>query len=214
MTPSELVTFIRQRNNIVGDNFWSDEELLGYVYDACLQMARDAYVIERVYTTTTTAGVNEYVYPTNTIAIKRVTYDGKKLDPISFREDDQLTGLNQATTSRGSPQYYAVYNETLYLRPIPDDALTLKIFSFNEPQTIDTTSTLEIPSQFHADTCDLANSYIKAKENNFSGAQYWMTQWEKKLVKIKSWQRKRLRADANANVLDIDSLTNSFLGTV
>jgi hypothetical protein len=214
MTPSELVTFIRQRHNVVSDNFWSDTEILGYVHDACMQLARDALCIERVYTTTTVAGTQEYSYPSSTISIKRITWNGEKLQPISFREDDQLTGLNQATTSQGDPQYYAIWNETLYLRPIPSSAQTLTIFSYNEPQTLTITSTLEIPSIFHADTADLALSYMHAKEKNFQGAQYWRNEWDKKLLKAKQWSRKRLRGDSFSSVMDVDSMNESFLGTV
>lgn len=214
MTPTELVTAIRNRYNAVGDTFWSDSEILDLVWGACTEMAREAQVIERVYTTTTVAGTQQYAFPTNTIAIKRVTYNGQKLQPISFREDDQLTGLNQSLTTQSTPQYYFVFNEVLYLRPLPDSAVTLEIYSFNAPQEITTTSTLEIPTQYHIDCIDYALSVMHAKEKNFEGAQYYRGEWEKKLARIKNWQRQRLRSDANAAVVNIDTMNESFLGTV
>ncbi len=214
MTPTELETYIRQRHNVVGDTFWSSAEILGLVWSACLEMAREAYVIERLYTTTTVAGTQAYSYPTNTIAIKRVTYDGAKLQRIDMREDDQITGQYQTTTSQGNSQYYYTWNDTLYLRPLPSAAVTLEIFSFNEPQEITTGSTLEIPSQFHVDTVDYVLSCMHAKEKNYEGAQYWKDQWDKRLVKIKAWQRKRLRSDGFTSVKDMDSISASFLGVV
>lgn len=213
MTPTELITYIRQRHNAVGDNFYSDSEILAYVYDACLQMGRE-FVIERTYTTTTVAGTREYSYPTNTIAIKRVTYDGAKLKPFNFREDDLITGLYETTASQGTPQFYAVWNETLYLRPIPDAARTLKIYSFNEPQVITTTSTLEIPTQFHVDTADYVIAMLQAKEQNYEGSRYWMQNWEKRLLKIRQWSMKRLRRDANAHVINVEATPETYLGTV
>jgi hypothetical protein len=215
MTPTQLINAIRQRHNAVGDNFYSDEEILSYVYEACCILAREARVIEAVYTTTTTSGTREYSYPTNTIAIKRVEYNGAKLQPISFREDDQITGLNASTTSTGTPQYYSIWNETLYLRPIPNSSsATLKIFSFNEPQSLTTLSTLEIPTQFQPDTILFALSWMAGKERNFESATYFMNEWEKRVEKAKAWSKKRLRGDSLTNVVDLESMSESFLGTI
>lgn len=214
MTPTELTTYIRQRNNVVGDTFWSDDEILGLVWSACFEMAREALVIEALYSTTTVAGTQSYAYPTNTIAIKRVTYDGAKLQHIDMRDDDQITGQYQSSTSQGNAQYYYVWNNTIYLRPVPSSAVTLQIFSFNEPQEIDTSSTLEIPSQFHIDTVDYVLSCMHAKEQNYQGAKYYKDLWDDRLKKIKAWQRKRLRSDGFSSVKDMDSISASFLGVV
>lgn len=212
MTPTELQTFIRQKYNIVGDNFWSDEEIYNIIWEASYQLAREAYVIEGTYTTTTVAGTQSYSYPTNAIALKRVTWYGRKLQPINMREDDSLTGNLQSSTSQGDPQFYYVWDETIYLRPIPSSAQTLQIFSFDKPQRITSSSTLDVPEQFHMDMVDFVLSNIHAKEKNFAGAQYYLGLWQAKVAKIKAWQRKRLRSDAFSNVQDIDSLSETFVG--
>lgn len=214
MTPTELVTYIRQRHNVVGDTFWSDAEILNLVWGACFDMAREALVVENVYTTTTVAGTQAYSYPTSAIAIKRITYDGAKLEKIDFREDDQITGQYSSSTSQGNSQYYYIWNEQIYLRPIPSSAVTLQIYVFNEPQQITTASTLEIPTQFHLDTVDYALSCMHAKEKNFAGSKYYDDRWAARLLKIKAWQRKRLRADGFTSVKDMDSISSSFLGVV
>lgn len=214
MTLTELVTFIRQRHNAVGDSFWSDAELYNLIWAACLEMAREALVIENTYTTSTVAGTQEYTYPTNAIGIKRVTWDGAKLKKISFREDDSITGQNAETTGQGNPAYYFIWNDTIYLRPIPSSVATLKIFTFNEPQALSTTSSLEIPRQFHVDVADYVLSCMHSKEKNYSGAQYYRNLWDKKLLRIKAWQRKRLRTDDFAAVNDTESLAENFVGSI
>jgi len=218
MTPAELETHARRRYNASGDTFFSQEEILSYLYHACLNMAREALVIERTYTTTTVAGTQEYSYPTNTISIKRVTYNGSKLQPITFREDDALTGYNQGTSTQGTPQYYAIWNETLYLRPIPDSAVTLKVFSYSEPQSISITSTLEVPSLFHMDLLDFVNAEMAAKDENWRKADYYMDQWMnnplKGLQAAKRWSQKKKRGDSFAGVQDEERLGVSILGMV
>lgn len=212
-TPTELETIIRQRSNTVGDSFWSSDEMLSLFWMAHIEMAREALCIERIYTTTSVADQQDYDYPTQTIAIKRITYDGEKLEPITMREDDALTLSDMDTTSTGRPKYYFVWNNTLYLRPIPDTSdLEIKIFSFNEPQEILTTSTFEIPSQFVPDTQYYVLSAMAVKEGDVSRANFYQGMWAEAVRRCKAWTRKRLRGDAFAAVQDADSLPLSLLG--
>lgn len=214
MTPTQIETAARNAYNSIGDSFFSSDEILGLLYDACLELAREALLIERVYSTTTVAGTQEYDFPTNTIAIKRVTYDGHKLRPITFREDDAVTGLDQSDTTQGTPQYYYQWNETLGLRNIPDDAKELKIYSYNEPSEIDTTSTLEIPTSFHRGLVNYIVSEMAAKDMNLNHAQYYKQKWDKVVLDAKKWARKRKRTDGFGNVQDEDTMVETYLGTV
>lgn len=205
MTPTQILTAARNRYNAIGDNFWSDDELLGLLYDACLDLTRESFLIERTYSTSTVASQQEYSYPTDTIAIKRITYDGKKLIPITMREDDQITGLDQDTTSTGTPTYYFIWNETISLRPIPSDVGTLKIYSYNEPAELLISSTLEIPTQFHMDTVNYLVSEMAAKDKSFSHAKWYLEKWEKAKLRAKAFARKQKRGDAMAHVMDEES---------
>lgn len=214
MTPTELVTYIRQRHNVVGDSFWSDQEILNLVWAACFEMSREGLVIEATPTSSTVIGTRAYAIPSNTIAIKRVTYNGEKLQRIDFREDDQITGQYESSTSQGNSQYYSQWNGYIYLRPIPSAVVTLQFYTFKEPSQITTTSTLEIPTQFHLDTLEYALAAMHAKEQNFAGSKHYEDRWQAALAKIKAWQRKRLRTDGFTSVKDMDSISASFLGVV
>lgn len=214
MTPTELMTAIRQRNNSVGDSFWSDAEMLGLIEAACLDLARKAQVIERVYTTTTVAGQQEYSYPSNTISIKRVTYNGRKLTPITMREDDALTLSNSTTLATGSPEYYFIWNDTLYLRSVPDDAQALKIFSYNRPQTLTVASTIEVPEQFQMDLIWYCLAEMLAKEKNYTGSQFYADKWEKVVADARKWQRMRKRGDSFTAVQDLETLPTTVIGAI
>ena len=214
MTPTEIETAARNKYNAIGDSFFSQEEVLDLMLQACNELARDCFMIQATYTTSTVASQQEYSYPTNTIAIKRITYDGKKLKQITFREDDSITGLNQSTTATGTPQYYFVWNETISLRPIPSSVATLKIYSFNEHSAITTSSTLEIPSQFHMDIVDFIVSEMAAKDSNFTAAKYYSDRWEKKKLDAKRWVRKQFRGDSFSVVQDEDQMIEGYLGIV
>lgn len=214
MTITQLLTSARRRYNSVNDSFFADEELINILYDACLDFARTTLCIERVYTTSTVASQQEYDYPTSTIAIKRIQYDGKKLQPINMRQDDSITALNQSTTATGDPQYYYIYNETIYLRPIPAGVGTLKIWTYNEAQELTVSSTLEIPTQFHLDLVDYMASEMAAKDLNFTTAKYYLEKWERRKAEAKKWTQKKKRTDGFGSVMDEEISIETYLGVI
>ena len=215
MNLTELETAARNKYNAVGDTNWSSAEIRDLAYQACMELATECYVIENVYSTTTVSGTQEYAYPTYAIAIKRVTYNGGKLEPIGFRQDDALTMNNQALTSTGTSQYYAFWDNTLILRPIPDGAYTLKVYAYVEPQQITaSTSTLEVPTRCHINLVDFIVSEMAAKDQNFNMAKWYRDRWDSYKIKEKILTRKRMRADGFSQVKDEESLPNTLLGAV
>lgn len=214
MTPTQIELAARNRYNAVGDSFWSQDEILMLLYDACLDMARECLLIENTYTTSTVASQQEYAYPTTTMAIKRITYNGSKLKKINFREDDSITGLNQSTTSTGTPQFYFIWNDTISLRPIPTDVGTLKIYSFNEPAELTINSSIEIPTQFHMDLVNYIVSEMAAKDSNINVAQYYLNKWDKAKLNAKRWAKKRLRTDSFSTVQDEEMSVEGYFGIV
>lgn len=215
MLPSDLELAARRRYNAIGDTNWSSPEFWELIFLACQELARDALCIERTYTATTTISQQEYGYPTNTISIKRVTFDGVKLEPITMREDDRLTMNDSATTSTGTPQYYFAWNNVISLRPIPSAAKTLKIWSYNEPQTITTGSqALEVPEMFHMDIVNFILSEMYMKDKDANTAQIYLNRWEKNKLDARKWMQRKKRGDTFGYVLPEEALTTTYLGPV
>lgn len=202
MTPDQLEEYSRQRYNAVNDTFWSSTEIMSYITAASNDLARDTFVIERTYETTTVSGTQGYDYPTNAKDIKRVTWNGVKLIPIDMRLDDAMTGMNMATTDTGNPESYFIWNRTIYLRPIPGSAATLKLWTHNYPSTVSSTSTLEVPDEYHYDLADCVNMHMALKDQNFTAATYYGQLWEKKKSDIRKDMRRKKRADGFATVKD------------
>lgn len=215
MTPVELETAARRKYNAVGDTFYSQAEILDLAYQGCLEMVNEClYLIPKVLSTTTVSGAQQYSFPTNVVAAKRVTYDGVKLQKIDDRDDDTLTLGNSTTTATGSSRYYWQFNDTFYLRPIPDSALVLKVFGYAEPQALTSSSVLEIPSQFHMDLVNFIVSEMCAKDENFTMASYYMGRWEKGVARAKRFAQKAKRTDSFSAVKDEEGLANTILGAV
>ncbi len=213
MTPDEVVLMARRRYNSVGDNNYSDAELYDVIYAACLEVCDEAYPVERTYTTTTVSGTQGYDFPENAIAIKRATWDGRKLTYIDMLEDDAITGLNMTTTATGNPEFYFIWNRTVYLRPTPGSAATLKIWSFNKQGEISTGSTtIEIPEEHHARLVNPLLSAMTAKDQNYDAATYYLNLWEKDKIKIRQSMRRQKRADKFAVVKDEQMVVETYVG--
>lgn len=212
MSPTDIEQAAREQYNAVGDTFFSQSAVMTLIYRACRELAERAKVIERTYTASSVASQRTYAYPTNTIAIKRIEYDSVKIDPIDFREDDAINMSTSTTTVTGTPRFYAIWNYTLYLRPVPDAVKTITIYSFGLPQTITSTSTLEIPSLFHDGVVDFVVGKMAAKDQNFKAADYYLSLWEKRVLEAIRWQKQRARTDSFTTVKDEDSLAATAMG--
>jgi hypothetical protein len=215
MTIDQVEQAARERYNAVGEPFWSQSEMWNLMYGACLELAVETLCIERTYSTTTVAATQEYAFPTNVIMVKRVTYDGSKIEPISQRQGDALTLNQNAVTISGAPQWYAQFNETFTLYPTPDDAKTLKVWGIVEPQAITTaTATLEVPSFCHMRLLNYMLAEMYAKDKDFNSAGYYKGLWEKDKIQVKAWMRKMRRGDSPAQVINEERMPTTILGLV
>jgi hypothetical protein len=216
MTPQQVESAARRRYNSEDSTFWSQDEVFKVIYEGELILAREALVIEASTTSTSTDGTRAYSFPSGFIAVKRIEYNGSKLRPIDFREDDLLTLSNSTTTEEGTPQYYVVWNDQVYLRPIPDTSdVTITWYGYKEPTLLTTvSSTLSIPSRFHVDLIEYTASIMAAKDENLRMAQYYEARWMDRVERAKAWQKKRLRTDSFATVKSEEALSQTLLGTV
>src|SRR4051794_5385415 len=119
MTPAQIEAAARNKYNSTGDTFYTSAEIVDYIYQAQLELAQVCPIIEAVYTTTSVASQQEYSYPTNTNTIKRVTYDGKKLPPISYRDEDTVPVLSPTTNPSPTHDFNADWNRALCLKNRP-----------------------------------------------------------------------------------------------
>ncbi len=214
MTPGDVITLARQKWNAVTDTFFSDAEFYTLLYAAQMELALETNCIRNVYTTTTVAGQQEYQKPTNAYAIKRVTYNGLKLYKITDREDDAITLNNQTTTATGAPQYYSEWGTAIELRPVPDSALTLKMFTYDMPSTVTAVTVFDVPTRYHVSLADYLVGHMATKEKNFSAAAQYMAMWMKKVQDAKRYEQKFLRGDAFSHVLDEENLPVTIVGAL
>ena len=214
MTLTEIEEAARAQYNGDGDTFFNSVDFYRSIYQASQILAREALCIEAAYTTTTVASTQEYAFPSNTISIKRVTYDGRKVECINMRQDDMLTLQGTGAVSTGTPQYYFVWDDTIYLRPVPAEAATLKIFSYNEASEIVAGSSIEIPTLFHMDMVEYVLSRMYAKDKDSQMAAFHRDLWDRAVGNAKRWAQKRKRGDSMPVVNSEEGQAVSYIGAI
>jgi hypothetical protein len=210
-TLADIVTSCRQRYNAVGDRFFSDEELYGLVYEAEMEMATECEVIEEIYTTSTVASQREYDYPTRALRISRITYDGQRLRPIDFVEDDVMTGAKETTTATGDPTSFAIFADRLFLRPTPSAVGTIKIYAVTEPsEPTAITSSMTIPQRYRLSVKDYVLSQMFAKDKNGNMVAYHEGRWQRAISAAKRFEMKRQVGDQYKIVKPFDLVDETW----
>lgn len=210
MTPDDIITQARQAYNAVGDTFFSSTELYNLIWKAEQELAMKTYCIMDTQTTTTVASQQEYARPTTAISIKRVTYNGRSLKPINFTEDDAITNYDAATTMTGEPLYYMEWESSIFLRPIPNAAYTLKVWFFAKPQQVTANVTLEVPEEYHLNMVDFLLAHMFGKDGKADMSAYHRNLWKESVEQIKQWERRKKRSNWPAAVVNIDALAETI----
>lgn len=213
MTPSQIEQMARERYNAVGETFWSQSELFSLIYAAEMELATKTLCIERTFSATTVSGTAEYAIPSNTLSIRRVTYNGLRIDPVDGTEGESIELGNSTVVISGLPIGYERWNDTIILHPAPNDAQTLKVYTFGLPQSVTSTSTLEVPDFTHTRIVNYVVSEMYAKDKDFGSAKYYREIWTTvDIPEILRAIKKRRRADRMAHVKDEESLPRSYIG--
>lgn len=194
MTPQQIETAARRIMNAEGSNFWSQAEIIeNYLYFVLQELVDETQCIENRYTTVSVASQQEYAIPDRMIQIKRVEYDSQKMQPITFHQLDSID-LNTNTTVTGTPQYYYFWDNAIGLYPVPDTAaLTIKIYSLDDPSVPTSASTLEVPTQFHGFLAVGVAYYMSLKELGHPNTARLRDQWQISIEKAKATWKMRNR---------------------
>jgi len=203
-----------QKYNAASDSFYSEAEIFDYIYTAETELCGLANCIEGEKTQTSVVSQQAYTMPTNAIAIKRITHGGKKLTPIDARDDDDLTILNQHTEALGSTQFYYQWDGTFYLRPVPDTAATMIVWSFNYPERVTASIAVSVPVEYHAWLSDYCVWRMSLKDENSTMAREYRDIWQSHVVDVQKQMRRKKVGDSFKSVKDVDRLAITRFGVI
>lgn len=214
MTPGDIETNARALLNADTDTFWTTTSIIqNYLYRCCVEMSLHTKCIYNIYTATTTTNTSSYSIPSYVFEIKRITYDGNKLENIDMRQDDMIRGISTALV--GSPQYYYVYSDSYYLTPIPDNSYTVNMYYYGVHTFVTTTATvLEIPTRYHNYLVDGVAFHMVSKELGDPRIGLYQSKWLAGLQEVLRFESSKKRGDQFTRVKTEEELFNTYIGIV
>lgn len=199
MTPLEIEEDAKRRYNAEGDSAFPTAMTMSLINQACMELAVETNCIRQTYSTTSVADQKEYSFPTNAFMIKRVEYDGIKVIPSRLDRDPK----SSTTEPTGTPARYAIWNYEIHFFPTPDESSkTIKLFTLNRPQTVTSSSTLEVPDEYHPGIVDFVLSYMFAKDKDPTMSQYHLQLWRESKRWAKRHEMRKKRGDRFSVVAD------------
>lgn len=198
-TPTELNTIIRERYNAVGDPYYSDAYILNAIFQAEATLAKEGWLIEDTFDTTSVALLREYAYPTNTLAVREVRYNNDPLVKIPMKCDPKGT----TTAPTGTPSNYGIWDATIFLFPTPDtNGDTIKVRTFVYPAKLSITSALNLPDEYQIDVVDYVLAQMALKDGNVQQYNAYTGAWLNTVAKAVKNKARLARSDRMAVVRD------------
>ncbi len=147
---------VRSRLNEVSQRFWQDSELDRWINQALTEVARRSETLQDRAEITTTANLQEFAMPVDTIRVYRVEWmptSGTPIYPLEYRDFSSMDGAwyTSQDMTTGTPALYSMWgyppNLKIILYPKPAEAGRIRVFYYRLPATIASDiDTAEIPA--------------------------------------------------------------------
>ena len=195
VTVATIITRARYDINESTASFWSDAELTTWINQAIWEITAKTRCLEKAVSTQTLAEDDyDYSISGDWLSIETIIHDsgtttgdsdtseaGRRLHTLK-RIDIRDFGHTRET---GRPKQYAVWNDTLYIWPIPDSdqsGTTLILFSVNLPTGVTSTSSaIETPAYFDHSILNYVKAKAYFKDKREAKGNYYMALFENAL---------------------------------
>jgi hypothetical protein len=174
MTPSDVLSRVRDQLAETTAAFWTNAELYRYMADGEREVNLMVSYNIVVTAATTTTGTSGYALPSSCLSVMRLTYDGVPLRKTdrNLRDRDALDMPSYGgTLQSGSPTHFYEFTGYAYLWPTPDAAKTINYFFLKDPTEVASgTTAFTIPANYHNCLQDyvLYRAYLKDQDQGKS----------------------------------------------
>lgn len=109
---------------------------------------------------------------------------GAELGPLTYISALSLDEMYPYPDQRGNPRHYAIVNNKLRLRPVPDGAMTaMHRYKTGEPPLADDTAEPLMPAEYHDQLVELVAGMALGATRDTRGQDFWAryVAWSKRL---------------------------------
>jgi hypothetical protein len=193
MRVSDIQTRVKREFGDEESAFISDSDILRWINDAQLDIARKTKTFEVTSQVLSTANTAFYFLPGDFLTMSRVTFEGKTLRFVSREELDQRYPNRDKDYPVGTPEFFHIAKKAIYLYPAPEMTGQVLALTYKQRPTelTLTTEELSVPVEFQLEVL----SYCMARAYNMDGqvvvARDHMGAYEKNVIEDKALAQDR-----------------------
>lgn len=177
----------------------TDTDIIRWINDAQEKIVlENRGLMESTGTANVVAGTADYTAPTDLLDLRSLLYKGFRVKAMSFAEfNEYLDGFRAPAStspySRGIPEIFMVWNNTITLFPTPNESITdgLTIYYLRHPAQVATLAdNLSVPLEYHNSIVDFCLSQAYELDEDFQKAGYKASQFNDDVTKLndqKKW---------------------------
>lgn len=165
MNVSELVLAVQRLFGDTAEAQVTQPDIIRWLNQGQITIARRTEVLQRHSEVNVTVGDKCYPLPADYLFVRRATFNNELMEPVAFEEIDTVVPNRDAEQSKGTPFYYYLWDDHIWLYPTPDSSGTgnLDIWYIRRPALLSgNEDEPEIPAYMHEDLVQYA--VMKAKE--------------------------------------------------
>jgi len=195
VTVDTIIDRVRYDLNETTASFWSDTELRQWINEAIWEINSKTRCLERsTFTQALAEDDYDYSITGDWLSIETIIHDSGVTtgDTDTNEASRRLHTLKRIdirdyghTRETGRPKQYAIWNDTLYVWPIPDSdqsGTTLILFAVNLPTSITSgSSATETPAYFDHAIVNYTKAKAYFKDKRDAKGNYYMALFEKAL---------------------------------
>lgn len=153
MNVGELVLAVQRQFGDDSGVQITQPDIIRWINQGQIDIVRKTGCLQDHKQTDSVANDGSYTLPEDVVAVRRVTYENKVLLSTTIDVADQDWGSREVSPGvSGTPQYYYIWNNFIYLHPMPQAAVVggLDIWYIRTPAIVTGVNDIpEIPAKFH-----------------------------------------------------------------
>jgi len=182
MDVATALTIIKRHFGDEYDVIILDTDLYAYIYEAEMDIIRQAGSNDK------NINVQSNLFPSavpDSIKIKRVSCNGSDVT-YTTRDELDLMGAGDTTTTTGFPEYWYLFNKSIYLYPSPTGTPFSVNLTYSKTPTLmagaPASNTFTVPEVFHNDIIQYCLSRCYSKNSDTNNEQRAMDLYDKNLA--------------------------------
>jgi hypothetical protein len=189
MNMEEILRHVRRRAGDDNGLLITQQDIADWINSAQMRIATETKILQSVYEHNLPAGDGETDLGVLAFSVERVTCNGQKLTPTTLQKIDTDFPDRDVDASQGTPTQYYIWDNTLYLHPIPDSDVVLRVWENILPSVYSgytAATTPETPREYHEAIVHFCLARAKEREEDYSSAQMYDQKFESALPGMSS----------------------------